>query len=154
MEFCLMDVIRYYIKNKYIILVIMLLFIFGGIIYTNKYMEYEYESSTDILVGSCIDNCIGVSYDDLELANGLINGYIELIKSRQLIELVIDELKIDINYRELRDFITVNHEEDSYFINISVKTNDSEFSALIANELVNKLSIQASLIYKVDNIYM
>ena len=75
------------------------------------------------------------SFSDLQMEGQLTNDYCELIVSRPVLEEVIENLKLDMDYKKFREIISIDNSSDSRIIHISVKNRDAELAARIVNEL-------------------
>ncbi|OAD88761.1 chain length determinant protein [Clostridiales bacterium KLE1615] len=78
-----------------------------------------------------------LSFSELQLSSALTEDYAYIIKSRTVLERVIDELGLDMDYKQLGDLVGVTNPDSSHVISISVTTMDPEMSRNIANSLLN-----------------
>lgn len=72
---------------------------------------------------------------DLQADTSLTNDYQILIYSRPVLEKVIKNLKLDMDYASLRSMVSVTKYDDTRILDLSVVTTDPELSAEIVNEL-------------------
>lgn len=82
-----------------------------------------------------------ISFSDLQLSSALTEDYANIIISRTVLNRVIDDLQLDLDYEELRELIEVENPDSTHIIHIMVTCNDFELSRNIANALLN-ISIQ------------
>lgn len=87
-----------------------------------------------------------ISFSDLQLSAALTDDYADIIKSRTVLNRVIKEMNLDMNYRQLAELITVENPDSTHIIHIKVTTDDMEISRDIANSLLN---ISISQIYQI-----
>lgn len=87
-----------------------------------------------------------ISFSDLQLSAALTDDYADIIKSRTVLKAVIDELQLDLNYRQLAGLIQVKNPTDTHIIQILVTCGDMELSRNIANALLN---ISVNQIYRI-----
>ncbi len=80
------------------------------------------------------------SLADLQLGSQLTLDYQVLVTSRPVLKEVIDELQLDMTYKELRKIINVENLSDTRFLNITVEDPDP----LLAAQIVNKVASIAS----------
>lgn len=87
-----------------------------------------------------------ISFSDLQLSAALTDDYADIIKSRTVLKAVIDELQLDLNYRQLANLVQVKNPTDTHIIQILVTCGDMELSRNIANALLN---ISVNQIYRI-----
>ena len=78
-----------------------------------------------------------ITFSDLQLSSALTEDYANIIKSRTVLNRVIKELELDLNYKALGNLISVGNPDDSHIITIKVTCDDPELSRNIANALMN-----------------
>lgn len=76
------------------------------------------------------------SASGINLGQQVINSYIEILKSRPVLEQVIKNLNLNMTYRELKNCISVNIPSETCMLEISVTFPDSEWAKKVADELV------------------
>ncbi len=74
---------------------------------------------------------------DLQLGTNLANDYMEIIDGRPILDQVIENLQLDMNYRELSDMLTFNNPTNSRIIEITVTHKDPRVAKAIADELAD-----------------
>ncbi|CCX53894.1 putative uncharacterized protein [Dorea formicigenerans CAG:28] len=80
------------------------------------------------------------SLADLQMGSQLTKDYSILITSRPVLTDVIDQLDLDMDYKQLKDIITVANQDDTRILQLSVEYSDAKQ----AKEIVDKLSEVAS----------
>lgn len=78
-----------------------------------------------------------ITFSDLQLSSALTEDYTNIIKSRTVLNRVIKELGLELNYKTLKQLISVGNPDDSHIITIKVTCDDPELSRDIANALTN-----------------
>ena len=155
-ELDLKELFQMFWNKKIYILLITLIFIVIGIIYTIGFVTPEYTSSTTLVLatgkGTESDNSITTT--DVTLNSKLISTYKELATSDKVVRKVISNLGIKISEESLKQSIDVKVVSDSELIKISVTNGNSENAARIANELANVFIEQVKEIYNIDNIHI
>ena len=119
------------------IFVLILAFILGvGVAggYTVLFINPVYESTSEIYILGTNNSITSIA--DLQIGNLLTSDYMELIKSRPVIEKVIDELKLDMDYGTFLKKISIKNSDQTRIIYITVKDND----AYMAKTMVDKLT--------------
>ena len=80
------------------------------------------------------------SLADLQVGSQLTKDYSILITSRPVLTDVIDQLDLDMDYKQLKNMITVTNQDDTRILQLSVEYSDAKQ----AKEIVDKLSEVAS----------
>lgn len=149
----------FWAKKVHIILLI-LIFIVIGFIYSYIFLVPEYQSITQILLAKSNattqdGTTQGMTTSQVTLNQQLVSTYRELVKSESVLTQVKDNLKIDKSIEELRKNITVSTKDDTEIIQISVVDEDAEMAKNIANEVANVFIEQiAKGYYAMDNVYV
>ena len=87
-----------------------------------------------------------ISFSDLQLSAALTDDYANIIKSRTVLNRVIDELDLNLNYKQLGALISVDNPDSTHIVDIKVTCDDPELSRNITNALMN---ISVDQIYQV-----
>lgn len=111
-------------------------------------IQPKYTSSTKMYVLNRQTN-ESITSSDLQSSTYLTKDYIELIKTRTVIESVIARLGLDMNYEEVLNLLSVSAESDTRVIQISVTYTDPYLACDLANTI---REVAASHIQKVMNI--
>lgn len=149
----------FWAKKVHIILLI-LIFIVIGFIYSYIFLVPEYQSITQILLAKSNattqdGTTQGMTTSQVTLNQQLVSTYSVLVKSESVLTQVKDNLKIDKSIEELRKNITVSTKDDTEIIQISVVDEDAEMAKNIANEVANVFIEQiAKGYYAMDNVYV
>ena len=118
------------------ILIILLAGILGGVIagaYTRYMMTPVYTSSSMLLV--LTKETTLSSLADLQIGSQLTNDYSVMTTSRPVLEEVIDNLNLQMDYEELERMITISNPEDTRILEISVEHPSPQMAMQIVNEL-------------------
>ena len=94
----------------------------------------RYRASTELYI---TNNDSVISLQDLQMGSALTEDYQSIITSRAVLNRVIGELGLDVDYRKLRRLIAVSNPAGTHIIRISVTTEDFALSRDIANALMN-----------------
>jgi Capsular polysaccharide biosynthesis protein len=76
------------------------------------------------------------SLDDLQLGTQLTQDYMVLVKSRTVVNQVIDNLGMDISYEQMKELVSITNPPNTRILEISVNYPD----AYMANEIVNEFA--------------
>lgn len=109
-----------------------------------------YTSVTKIYVSAKQDGSGGTTYSDLQAGTQLTKDYMELIKSRPVLERVISVLQLKQGPDELSDRITVEIPEETRILKISVESDSPKEAKQIADALRVAVSAQIKEIMDVD----
>ena len=82
----------------------------------------------------------------------LINNYIQLFKSRRVLEPVINEKNVNINYDTLVSSIDATNEKNTDVIKVSISTPNPDMSKMLVEGSVASFKEQANKLYKLDNV--
>ena len=115
--------------------------IFGA--YHTFLLKPSYQADASIYITST-DSMI--SFSDLQLSAALSDDYANIIKSRTVLNRVIDELDLNLNYKQLGALISVDNPDSTHIVDIKVTCDDPELSRNITNALMN---ISVDQIYQV-----
>ena len=144
-------------KKVYIVLIV-LIFIVVGIIYTVGFTTPKYTSSTTLLLAgsesSAGETTNSITTTDVTLNSKLVSTYSVLVRSKDVLNQVISNLGMDISWEDLRNNVSVSTVEDTEVIELSVTTKDAADSAKIANETAKVFSEKVSEIYNINNVHV
>ena len=120
-------------------------------IYVNQFRQLEYTSYTKIILNQA-SSSETISSSDINLNQSLVPDYTEIIKSKLVLNQVIDLLDLDLEYEDLVDMISVTGIKDTSVIKISVTHVDPNLACDIASTIANVFMKEVGDIYKLDNI--
>ena len=154
-EVDLKEFIMLFWNKKVSIILITIIFMFIGIIYSVGFITPKYTSSTTLLLAtseSSNSKTNTITTSDITLNSKLVSTYSELVKSKNVTRQVISNLGIDETEDELRDSITVSSVKDTEFIKISVTDKNATNAYNIANEIAKVFTQKVSEIYNINNV--
>lgn len=153
-EIDLVEMLKAFWRRKLQIILIILIFIEIGYIYTTKYVNPMYSAKTTLVLASQEGNTTNTASiaSDVTVNSKLVSTYSELIKSKNVLGDVISNLGIDITVEELRSNITVSAVNNTALIDINITNEEAENSAKIANEIANVFTKKISEIYNINNV--
>ena len=112
---------------------------FGG---SKFLMTPTYQSVTKIYILNKQDSTnTNVTYSDLQAGTQLVKDYSELIKSRFVLEAVIEQLDLPISYEQLSGKVAVSTPTDTRVISITVTDSSPVMAMKIANAVREAASI-------------
>ena len=89
---------------------------------------------------------------DITLNSKLISTYNRLVKSKIVLKEVISNLNLDISENNLKNNISVSSKKNTELIQITVKNENNELAAEIANELASIFKEKVKEMYNINNI--
>lgn len=161
-ELTILDLLDILVDNIKIIIISVILGIIFSIIYTTLLITPMYKSSTKIILvkptnynesvtlGQALGT--GLTTNDILLNQQLVSTYSEIIKSRKVLNEVINNLKLNTTATSIARNIEVSPVKDSEVINITVADEDSNKASNIANEIIVSFAKQVKEIYKIENV--
>lgn len=102
------------IKNNIaLILVATIVFGIAGFFVTKYLITPQYEASVNMIVNTKQENTSAVSNDNITSAKNLVSTYAIIIKSNTVLNQVIDNLGLDMDYDTLQKKVTVTAVNDT-----------------------------------------
>ena len=154
-EIDLKEFVMLFWDRKVSIILITIIFMLIGIIYSVGFVTPKYTSSTTLLLAtseSANSKTNTITTSDITLNSKLVSTYSELVKSKNVTRQVISNLGIDETEDELRDSITVSSVKDTELIKISVTDKNATNAYNIANEIAKVFTQKVSEIYNINNV--
>ncbi len=154
-EIDLKEFIMLFWNRKVSIIIITIIFMVIGIIYTIGFVTPEYTSSTTLLLATSESSKSAantITTSDITLNSKLVSTYSELVKSKNVTRQVITNLGINETEEELKKNITVSSVKDTELIKISVTNKDATNAYKIANEIARVFTQKVSEIYNINNV--
>lgn len=159
-ELDLKELFEIFWAKKAQIVLIVLIFLIIGVIYTIGFTTPKYSAETTLILASQNnnnqnENTITTSTStELTVNSKLVSTYSELIKSKNIIRQVISNLNLatSISEEELKNSVTVSSVEETEIIKITVTTKIPVNSSKIANEIAKVFSEKVKEIYSIENV--
>ena len=159
-EIDLKELFEIFWHKKAQIILIILIFMVIGIIYTVGFVTPMYSSSTTLVLAGTASSTEEQSTNtittaDLTINSKLVATYSELVKSKNILGQVISNLGINVNEEQLRQNVQVTSVEDTELIEITVSNENPEYAAKIANEIAKVFEEKiAKEIYNINNVHI
>lgn len=154
-EIDLKELLSLFWSKKTQIILIILIFMLLGVIYTIGFVTPKYTSSTTLLLatsGNSSDKTNTITTTDVTLNSKLVSTYSALVQSKSVLRQVISNLGINISEDELKNNITVTQEKDTEIIKISVTNANPNTAEKVANEVAKVFTEKIQEIYKINNV--
>ena len=141
-----------YFRGKVIwILVACIFAVIIGNTYTLLRRVPMYRSNTTIVLVSENKN-EGYNTSELQLNKNLVSTYSEIIKSRKVLEPVLNNLNLDYSYGALKSNVSVSSVTNTEIIKIAVADKDPATATKIADEIAKVFTEEIQKIYKINNV--
>lgn len=132
--------------------------IIAGAIYTGFIIVPEYSSSVTMVLTKASDNNNlieeAITQSDINLNQKLISTYGKIIKSKAIINKVINDLNLDMSYEEVFDKIEVESVTNTDIMQVTVTTRDANTSAMIVNYITDVFQHEIEAIYNIKNTFV
>lgn len=155
-EISLREILEVLKKRAKVIALIAIISALASALITFFVIKPSYQSVTTIMVGKpksrIVDPNNPITYQELQTNRLLVSTYREIARSRTVLEQVIKNLKLDMDYESLVAKVDVNLVKDTEIIQVEVTDHNPENAALIANEIARCFSEQVIKIMNVENV--
>ncbi|MBO5349472.1 MAG: hypothetical protein J6A89_06630 [Clostridia bacterium] len=155
-ELDLKKLISIFWNKRLQIIIISLIAVVIGTIYSFYFVTPKYESYTTVVLVKDTANTeesSEITSSDLGLAKNLIGTYSKLVKSKSTLRETINNLGINETESILEDKITVSEIENTAMLRITVRDENPVQAMKVANEVTNVFAKKVAEIYKIDNVY-
>lgn len=150
----LMDLFQVVFKKLHLVLLAGIIAALVAVLVTKLFMTPVYTSTTKMYVLSKQDANSAVTSSDLQAGSQLTKDYMELIKSRSVMEQVISQLQLDMSVDKLSGEITVSNTADTRILSISVENESPKLAKEIADAVRESASVQITQITDADVVNM
>lgn len=154
-EIDLKELIMLFWRKKFFIAVVSIIAIFIGAIYT-FFIRTEMFTSTAIINYARVEGYIpqeGESQllSEIQFNSSIMNTYKNYMTSNEVLEQVIDNLKLDLTIGKLKENLEI--EADSATLVVTVTYKDEETTIKLVNEIVNVFAEKAKAFYQIQHDY-
>jgi len=111
-----------------------------------------YQASTQILINQEKVDANALTPATIQSDLQLINTYNVIIKSPAILEKVVEELNLTSNASQLNEQITVNSEQNSQVVSITVQDPSPQKAVEIANSVASVFQEEVKVLMNVDNV--
>lgn len=143
-EINLYDLIKHYAKYWLFIVIFSFVGLIAGLIYNNVIQTPMYKSNATLIVL----NTTGTS----DSKATTINNYIELLKSRRVLDPVIKELNLGDSYDTIVESISASNDKDTEVVKLSISTDDAEKSRKLVESTIDSFKEEITKLYKTNTI--
>lgn len=159
-ELDLKELFMIFWNRKLEIILITLIMIAIGVIYSYFFIVPKYSATTTLVLAqssSTVDKNgeAAITQADLTINSKLVSTYSELVKSKAVLSEVVESLGVEgLKEDNIRNNITVQSRKDTEIIEITVKNLDPNLAAQISNKIAEIFSEKVVEIYSISNIYI
>lgn len=165
-ELDLKELLNIFWTKRALIIVIITIFIAIGVVYSYCMVTPKYKSSTTLVLAKSEPNGTEVSNSEtvytesitqteITLNQKLISTYSELVKSKNVLRQVINNLNLNnLEEDELKRNITVSSVKDTELIEITVTNANAEYAHKIANEVAKVFTKKVAEVYNINNVHV
>lgn len=104
-------------------------------IFTTTMVTPMYSSSTMIYIKNQKTDLSSLSMSDLQMSSALTNDYMVLVTSRPVVNKVISNLELDVEYGEFKERVSVNNPSNTRILTITVENEDPYMAKTIVDDL-------------------
>jgi len=152
-ELNLKELFSYFLSKFKIIIIVTILVVALGTVYSYFLKTPMYKSSTTlVLVRTADSDEATITQNDVLLNQKLVATYREIVKSPRVLNKVIQNLELKSTSEELQNIVTVESIADTELIKISVVHEDAKEAKEIANEVAEVFAEEIVDIYQIQNI--
>lgn len=119
---------------------------FGFYTYTMIDPLYESQSMMYVLTKSTSLTSLA----DVQLGTQLTNDYVVFITSRPVVDKVIDNLDLDMTYKEFLDHVSVDNPSNTRILKVTVRHTDPQMAQTIVNELTDVAASRVAEVMDTD----
>ena len=140
-----------YFKTKilWILIAVAAIIIFGNLFTIITRVPMYQSNTTIVLVGESKD---GYSQSQSQLNQNLIGTYSQIIKSRKVLNQVIENLDLKMTAQELEQNITTSSVQDTEIIQIVVENKKAKDAQKITDEVAKVFAKEIKDIYNLENV--
>ncbi len=158
-EIDLKELFQIFWERKTEIILITIIFMVIGVIYSVGFVTPKYQSRTTLLLATNGSNSTRettetITTTDVNLNSKLVSTYSTLVKSSKIIRNVISNLAIDTSEASIKKNVSVKTVSDAEVIEITVKNEDPVLAAKITNEIAKVFIENIKEFYGMENIHV
>ena len=140
-EIDLLDLLGYYLNRLPLLIIALIVGAVAAGLYTHFLIPDKYTATAKMYMVSASSDTV-VNLSDLNLGSSLSSDYVELMKSRPIMEAVTEKLGLDYTYGEMLDMISMSVVSNTRIIRVSATSTDPQEAMDIANQLARTAKTQ------------
>ena len=128
--------IFYELKQNWVIMVATSLLLAAMIFfYTSVFVTPKYQSTSELYVLSKSTSI--TAFSDIQIGTYLTRDYVEVVIDRPVLDAVIENLNLNMTYKQLKGMISVTNPQSTRIIEITVTDSNPERANKIADEMAD-----------------
>lgn len=152
-ELDIRDLLAYFLSKSVQFFAIVSFVVTLGCLYSVFLQQPKYTSKTSIiLTGFSSSETSSITQSDLTVNSKLVSTYQQIVKSRRVLNQVIDNLNLEYDTEVLAKKISVGSVKDTEIIEISVTDLEAKNAYLIANKVAEVFAREAKELYNLSNV--
>ena len=148
----LKDLFDYYKSKLGVVILFVVLVGILGCLYGLFIQKPMYKSSTSIVLISEAKDNSQLTYNDVSVNQNLVSTYSEIVKSKRILNQVINNLNLDYSYGALSNNIEVSSVTGTQIIKITVTDENSKTAMKVANEIGKVFAKEIPELYNISNV--
>ena len=140
-EIDLLDLLGFYMSRLPLLIAAVVLGALIAGLYTHFFIPDEFTASSRMYMVSASSDTV-VNLSDLNLGTSLSNDYVELMKSRPVVEEVIEKLELPYTYSQVVGMVSLSVVNNTRIVRISVTSRDPQEAMDIANQMARTARTQ------------
>ena len=148
-EINLKELFIYFVDNLKSIIIFTVLGVLAGYIYTYYIQVPKYSSNTTLLLTQTNET---MTQNDLSINQKLVTTYREIVKSKRVLNQVIEILDLKYSMSVLALNVSVSSVKDTEIIQITVTDYNRALASDIANSIAEVFSKEIAELYNLENI--
>ncbi len=129
------DVMRAILEKIPVIIIVALIFAVIGWGVSAFLITPQYEASINMIVNTRDGTSGNITNDNISSAQNLVETYAVIIKSNTVLNKVIDELDLDVDYEDLYEMLSVEDISHTQIMKISAKSDNPDTSRNIVQSI-------------------
>lgn len=154
-EIDLKQLLELFWNKRIFILIVVLIAVIMGYVYTSFLVKPKYTSSTTLILAqrNSADSTGTITSTDVTLNDKLIDTYKEIATSNSVVRTVVSNLGLaSTKEAELKKEVNVTAVTGTQILKVSVTDSNADMATKIANEMGQVFSKRVADIYKIDNV--
>lgn len=129
----------FFLLRRHLLVIVLtaVLFAVAGFAGTTMFITPQYQATATMIVNTRQDQTANVTNDQITSARNLVDTYSIIIKSDTVLDQVIANLGLALNYEELNAKVSVSAVNDTQVMQIAVTDPNPESARRIAEEITN-----------------
>lgn len=141
----LIDLFGFYMSRLPLLIAAVLIGAVGAGLFTHFMIPDKYTATSRMyMVSASTDSVVNLA--DLNIGTSLSSDYVELMKTRPIIEEVIAETGVDYGYEQLLDMLDLSVVYNTRIVKISVTSTDPKEAMAIANQMARTSRVQLPML--------